>query len=194
MIILATQNLRKIEEIRRLLPPQVQLGSLLDIGCEEELPETSPTIPGNARQKAEYVWDNYGADCLAEDTGLEIEALNGEPGVFTARYAGEDKNPQANMQKVLQNLKGQENRRARFRTVMAFFYQGECHLFEGIAQGHIALEPKGEGGFGYDPVFIPEGHTRSFAEMSPAEKDAISHRGKALRAFLDFVHDLTPNS
>lgn len=187
ILVLATQNPHKIEEIQRLAPPSLRFISLLDIQCVEELPESSPSIEGNARQKAEYVWTYYERDCLAEDTGLEVDALGGAPGVLTARFAGNEKNQEANMLKLLEALSGQENRKARFRTVIALYAQGTCYLFEGIAEGQIATEARGEGGFGYDPIFIPDGYDKTFAELSSAEKDKLSHRGKALSAFLSFM-------
>ena len=186
-IVFATNNPNKIREVKALLGQQYEFLSLTDVGCEEEIPETSPTIPGNALQKARYLHENYQKDCFSEDTGLEIDALDGAPGVITARYAGPERDAQANMNKLLKELEGKENRGAQFRTVIALIIDGQEHLFEGIVRGQIAHKQQGEGGFGYDPVFIPEGHEITFAEMSAAEKNAISHRGRAvakLQAFL----------
>jgi len=159
-----------------------------EIGCDEEIPETSPTIQGNALQKARYVVENYAVqNCFAEDTGLEIDALNGEPGVYSARYAGATKDATANMEKVLTQLEHQTNRAAQFRTVAALILEGEEHTFEGIIRGTIQTQKTGTGGFGYDPVFVPEGETRSFAEMSIAEKNKISHRAKAILQLKEFL-------
>lgn len=186
-IVFATGNSHKISEVAAILPGNIHLIGLKDIGCTEELPETTPTLEGNAEQKARYVCDKYHVNCFAEDTGLEIEALNGAPGVWSARYAGPQKDDAANRMRVLEQLAGVQHRKARFRTVIALILQSRVHLFEGIAEGHIAWEPAGEGGFGYDSIFIPSGETRTFAQMSAAEKNVISHRAKAtalLSAFL----------
>lgn len=186
-IVFATGNAHKVSEVAAILPDNIRLIGLKDIGCTEELPETTPTLEGNAEQKARYVCEKYHVNCFAEDTGLEIDALNGAPGVWSARYAGPQKDDAANRMRVLEQLAGVQHRKARFRTVIALILQSRVHLFEGIAEGHIALEPAGEGGFGYDSIFIPSGETRTFAEMSAAEKNAISHRAKAtalLSAFL----------
>lgn len=186
-IVFATGNSHKISEVAAILPGNIRLIGLTEIGCTEELPETTPTLEGNAEQKARYVCDKYHVNCFAEDTGLEIEALNGAPGVYSARYAGPQKDDAANRMRVLEQLAGVQHRKARFRTVIALILQSRLHLFEGIAEGHIAWEPAGEGGFGYDSIFIPLGETRTFAQMSAVEKNAISHRAKAtalLSAFL----------
>lgn len=186
-IVFATRNQNKVEEANLLLKGQFDIQSLNDIGCEEELPETSPTISGNALQKARYVYDNYDVDCFSEDTGLEVDVLGGEPGVYSARYAGPARDADANMSLVLSGMKGETERTARFITVIALILDGEEHLFEGIVEGSIGHQPKGNGGFGYDPIFIPEGYRRTFAQMTAEEKNAISHRGKAvakLQAFL----------
>lgn len=186
-IVFATNNPNKIREVQALLGDQYRFLSLADINCGEELPETSATLEGNALQKARYVKENYGHDCFAEDTGLEVAALGGEPGVYTARYAGPERSDQANMAKVLEGLADKADRRARFRTVIALLLDGEEHLFEGIAPGVIAAAPQGEGGFGYDPIFVPDGHATTFAEMSREAKNDISHRGQAIRRLQAFL-------
>lgn len=191
-LVFATGNPNKISEVNDLLDGHFEVRGLQDIGCPLDLPETSPTIPGNALQKARYVYENYGVDCFSEDTGLEIEALGGEPGVLSARYAGDAKNPEANMNLVLQKLEGVEHRKARFYTVIALILNGEEHLFEGIAEGSIRHEKSGTGGFGYDPIFQPDGFGATFAELSKAEKNAISHRGKAIRKLINFLTSLNP--
>ncbi len=168
----------------------MEVGGLQDIGCPLDLPETSPTIEGNALQKARYVYENYGVDCFSEDTGLEVEALGGEPGVLSARFAGEGKNAEDNMQLVLEKMAGEENRKARFYTVIALMLGGEEHLFEGIAEGEIRRERSGTGGFGYDPIFQPMGFERTFAELTKEEKNAISHRGKAVGKLVKFLTSL----
>lgn len=189
-IVFATNNANKIREVQALLGKQYQFLSLADIGCAEEIPETTGTIPGNALQKASHVNTNYGEDCFSEDTGLEIDALGGAPGVDTAYYAGPQRSATDNMAKVLGELEKQTNRGAQFRTVIALILDGKEHLFEGIVRGKIALAPKGEGGFGYDPIFIPDGYDTSFAEMSPRDKNAISHRGRAVAKLQDFLQQL----
>ena len=188
-IVFATGNAHKISEVSELMPKDFTLKGLSDIGCPLDLPETSDTIPGNALQKARYVYEHFGVNCFAEDTGLEVYALNGEPGVFSARYAGEDKDPAANTRKLLDKLAPHIDRRARFRTVIALILDGKEYLFEGIAEGCIAEIPAGAGGFGYDPVFVPEGETRSFAQMSNQEKGSISHRGRAVELLVEFLNE-----
>lgn len=192
-LVCATNNAHKIREIKNLLPPQIELLSLQDIGCEEDIPETANTIEGNALQKAQYVKQNYGYDCFADDTGLEVEALNGEPGVYSARYAGEAKDSEANMQKLLHNLQGQTNRRARFKTVIALILEKNQYTFPGICEGEILPEKKGVQGFGYDPVFQPEGFQQSFAEMNLEEKSKMSHRARATRKLTDFLRKNYPH-
>jgi XTP/dITP diphosphohydrolase len=191
-LVFATGNPNKISEVNDLLAGHFEVLGLADIGCPPDLPETSPTIPENALQKARYVHENFQVDCFSEDTGLEVAALGGEPGVLSARYAGEDKNPAANMDLVLRKMAGEPNRKARFYTVIALILNGEEHLFEGIAEGEIRREPSGTGGFGYDPIFQPTGFGVTFAELSKAEKNAISHRGKAVRKLVDFLASLNP--
>jgi XTP/dITP diphosphohydrolase len=186
-LVMATANPNKIKEIQKKMGDAYQFLSLSDIGCTEDVPETQDTIEGNALQKAHYVFNKYGYNCFSEDTGLEIEALDGAPGVITARYAGEDKNPEANMKKALQELKGKTNRKARFKTVIALLLDGKEYLFEGIVHGEITTEKQGNEGFGYDPIFQPEGFDRTYAQMSMDEKNLMSHRALAvakLKAFL----------
>lgn len=183
----ATNNAKKLEEIRQLLEPHYQVKSLADIGCHEELPETGNTLEANSRQKAQYVWDHYGVACFADDTGLEIETLGGEPGVYSARYAGPERNNEANIDLVLQKLQGAANRRARFRTVITWIESGNVQQFEGIVEGEILEESVGTKGFGYDAIFRPQNERRSFAQMSMEEKNNISHRGRALKKFVDFL-------
>ena len=188
-IVFATNNPNKIVEIKDLLPEEIQILSLKDINCNEQLPETQNTLEGNAKQKAEFVFTNYGYNCFADDTGLEIEALDNEPGVYSARYAGDDCSPNDNMQKVLQKLEGENNRGAKFRTVIALIMNGKTLLFEGECKGEITKEKAGEKGFGYDPIFRPLGHKKTFAEMTKQEKGAISHRGIATRKLVEFLQE-----
>lgn len=178
-LVFATNNPHKAREIEQILGGDFQVKTLVDIGCHEEIEETEPTLEGNALLKARYVKARYGYDCFAEDTGLEVEALGGAPGVHTARYAGEDKSHDANNALLLKNLAGQDNRRARFRTVIALILHGEETLLEGVCEGRIAAEKYGAGGWGYDPVFIPEGFEQTFAELGEAVKNRVSHRAKA---------------
>ena len=189
-IVFATANPNKIREVLALLDEGVRIVSLKDIGCEEDIPETQPTIEGNALQKARYVKDNYKIDCFAEDTGLEINTLGGEPGVYSARYAGEAKDSEANMAKVLAKLEGKTDRTAQFKTVVALTLNNEEFTFEGICKGQIATSKSGAGGFGYDPIFIPDGYNISFAEMAASEKNKISHRGKAIHKLKTFLNQL----
>ncbi|GAB3292613.1 RdgB/HAM1 family non-canonical purine NTP pyrophosphatase [Hymenobacter humi] len=186
----ASNNEHKLSEIRPLLPEGFTLLSLADIGCQEELPETQDTLEGNARQKAEYVRQHYGVACFADDTGLEVTALNGKPGVYSARYAGPQRLAEDNVTKLLQELAGKSDRSARFRTVVALAgADGTMHEFAGEVAGHIAEERRGTGGFGYDPVFVPtEGDGRTFAEMSGTEKNRISHRARAVASLLAFLN------
>lgn len=188
-ICFATNNAHKLAEIRAQLQGLYEVVGLQEIGCQEELPETQETLEGNSRQKAAYVWDHYGVSCFADDTGLEVMALGGEPGVYSARYAGPQRSSEDNMALLLQRLQGKEDRSARFRTVITLVLDGVYHTFEGIAKGSIATAYSGEQGFGYDPIFCPEGEERTFAQMSMAEKNAISHRGRAVSALLDFLKE-----
>ena len=183
-IVFASGNANKVQEIRKMMPDTYVLKGLADIECFDDIPETADTLEGNALIKAEYVYNKYGLDCFADDTGLEVEVLNGAPGVYSARYAGPNCNAEDNMDKLLAELIGKENRKARFRTVIAYMKKGQVSYFEGIVEGLIAYQRMGEKGFGYDPIFIPNGHQVSFAQMTMAEKNAISHRGKAIRAFI----------
>nr|WKN39503.1 non-canonical purine NTP diphosphatase [Tunicatimonas sp. TK19036] len=185
----ATNNAHKITEVQQLLGSSFEIVSLQDIGCAEELPETQNTLEGNSAQKARFVYEHYQVDCFADDTGLEIQALKGEPGVYSARYAGPQRDNQANMQKVLNNLEGETNRQAQFRTVITLILAGKEYAFEGTAPGTIAQEPSGHEGFGYDPIFIPEGYEQSFAEMLLEEKNQISHRGKAVQKLVGFLQN-----
>ncbi|MEK7254198.1 MAG: non-canonical purine NTP diphosphatase [Bacteroidota bacterium] len=186
-LVFATGNPNKIKEVHEILSGEFEILSLPDIGCPEDLPETNPTLEGNALQKARFVAENFGVNCFAEDTGLEIKALNGEPGVFSARYAGENKNPDANIELVLKKMQDASDRSARFKTVIALILDGQEYLFEGIAEGKIRREKSGAGGFGYDPIFQPDNFDTTFAEMQAAEKNAISHRGKAVCLLTDFL-------
>ena len=186
-IVFATNNAHKLEEIRHILGPSVDVLSLNDIGCHDDIPETGTTLEANALQKARYIRDKYGYDCFADDTGLEVEALNGEPGIYSARYAGEGHDSEANMQKLLSKLQDVDNRKARFRTVIALLQKGEERFFEGIVNGKILEEEHGEGGFGYDPIFQPEGYEQTFAEMTAEEKNSVSHRGRAVAKLADYL-------
>ena len=187
-IVFATNNPNKIIEIQSMLPANIEIISLENIGCFEEIEETAITIEGNAILKANYVTQKYGFDCFADDTGLEVEVLNGEPGVFSARYAGENKNANDNMDKLLNNLKDEINRKAQFKTVIALNFLGKQHLFTGIAEGKITTEKRGNWGFGYDPIFQPENFNSTFAELDLEIKNKISHRGKATQELIDFLN------
>ena len=189
-LIFATHNPYKLLEVQAVLPKRIDLLSLSDIHCTQEIPETANTLEGNAQLKADYVTRHYKMDCFADDTGLEIEALNGAPGVYSARYAGVENNAVANMQKVLSRLKGISNRKAQFRTVIALNLEGKQYQFEGVCKGEILTQKHGGHGFGYDPIFKPEGFDNSFAEMSLEEKSAISHRGRAIQKLVSFLSEL----
>lgn len=186
-LVFASSNKNKVEEIRSMLPKHFEIVNLEAIGCTEEIAETAATIEGNAILKANYIAEHYYCDCFADDTGLEVEALHGEPGVHSARYSGKDRNFELNIEKLLSNLKGIENRSAQFKTVIALNLHGEQHLFSGIVKGRITFERKGSGGFGYDAIFIADGQTRTFAELTLEEKSAIGHRGKAVRKLVKFL-------
>ena len=186
-LVFASGNEHKVYEVAKKLGGSIPLKGLHDIGCTTDLPETSDTLEGNARQKARFVWDNYRVNCFADDTGLEVTALAMAPGVYSARYAGDHRNSTDNMRLLLENLQNQSDRSARFRTVICLILEGEEYLFEGIVQGSIRPEPSGTEGFGYDPVFEPSGYAITFAEMSIEEKNTISHRGKAIAALRDFL-------
>lgn len=186
-IVFATNNKNKIQEVQQLLPSSIELISLENIGCFEEIPETADTIEENAIMKANYITQKYGYDCFADDTGLEVAALNGAPGVYSARYAGEQRNSEDNMSKLLEALKETSNRNAQFKTVIALNLNGSQHLFTGIAKGKITTERFGNQGFGYDPIFQPEGYLETFAQISIELKGEISHRGKATQLLIDFL-------
>ena len=178
-LVFATNNKHKLQEVRDILGNRVEVLSLNDINCHDDIPETADTLQGNALIKARHIYEKYGLDCFADDTGLEVEALGGEPGVYSARYAGEECCSEANMQKLLHNLTGKDNRNAQFRTVIALIIKGEEKLFNGIVKGTISNEKMGNAGFGYDPIFIPEGFSESFAQMTSDMKNSISHRYRA---------------
>ena len=186
-LLFATNNAHKIREVQDILSAYIGILSLEDIDCHEDIPETQPTIEGNATQKSTYIYAKYGIDCFADDTGLEIVALNGRPGVFSARYAGPDCIPENNMDKVLEELQGESNRQAQFRTVISLIINNEEHQFEGIVRGSILETKCGTTGFGYDPIFQPDGYSLSFAQMSLCEKNKISHRGLAVQKLASFL-------
>ena len=186
-LVFASNNSNKIKEIQQLLPSSFEIISLQDIGCTEDIPETADTIEGNAILKANYVTQKYGFNCFADDSGLEVEILNGAPGVYSARYAGEPKNDDNNMNKLLENLKDKDNRTANFKTVICLNINGEQHLFTVIINGKIIDEKTGTNGFGYDPVFVPDGFTKTFAELTMQEKSSISHRGQAVKQLVAFL-------
>ena len=187
-IIFATQNEHKVKEIKNLLGNQVEIISLSDIGLKEDIPETASTIEGNSLLKAQFVWDKYGISCFADDTGLEIDFLNGEPGVYSARYAGIPKNDDANIHKVLLNLNNSNERKARFKTIITLVMRGDIYKFTGIVDGVIGNTKKGVNGFGYDPIFYPENNLKTFAEMTLEEKNKYSHRARAFEQLKDFLH------
>lgn len=186
-LVFATNNPNKLAEIRMLVPSSIEIMSLKDINCNEELPETSDNLEDNAAQKAYYVFDNYGFNCFADDTGLEIDALDGRPGVYSARYAGEKCIAEDNMQKVLSEMKGEDNRDACFRTIISLVIDGKEFQFEGQVDGQIIPEKWGDQGFGYDPIFLPDGFEVSFAQMSVQKKNEISHRGLAVKKLIEFL-------
>ena len=189
-IVFATNNAHKLREIREIVGDRFSVLSLDDIGCHEDIPETADTIEGNAELKARYVKERYGYDCFADDTGLEVDALGGAPGVYSARYAGDGHDSAANMRLLLHNMEDITDRTARFRTAIVLLTGSDKRLFEGVVEGVIATYPTGADGFGYDPVFYPEGSTRTFAEMSPDEKNAISHRGRATKKLIEYLTQL----
>lgn len=185
--VFATNNAHKLEEVAAILKDKVELLSLKEIGCHADIPETADTLEGNALLKARYIFENYHTDCFADDTGLEVEALGGAPGIYSARYAGDGHDSEANMQKLLHDLEGVENRKAQFRTVFVLIIDGKEHLFEGIIKGEIISNRKGTSGFGYDPIFVPEGYTQTFAEMGNELKNQISHRAVATNKLCKFL-------
>ncbi len=187
-LVFATNNAHKLEELRAILGEGIEMLSLKDIGCEADIPETAATLERNAALKAEYIYRHYGLDCFADDTGLEVEALGGAPGVYSARYAGGDgHDSEANMRRLLRELEGVENRKAQFRTVICLIEGGEERLFEGIVRGSITERKQGTSGFGYDPVFRPEGYDETFAEMGSDEKNRISHRARAVQRLVEYL-------
>ncbi len=191
-LVFATNNVHKLDEIRSILGAEYSVVSLKEIGCHEEIPETADTLEGNALQKTQFVYERYGVDCFADDTGLEVEALGGAPGIYTARFGvmnnyGDDHDAEANTRCLLDKLKGETNRRAQFRTVIAFKDRGRDYVFEGVVKGTIAEEKRGDKGFGYDPIFIPDGYDKTFAELGVEEKNKISHRAKAAEEFAEFL-------
>jgi XTP/dITP diphosphohydrolase len=187
-LVFATNNLHKLKEIRAAVNSSIKIAGLNEIGIKEEIPETASTLKGNAIQKAKYIYKKIGTSCFADDTGLEVEALNNRPGIYSARYAGEACIAENNVRKLLSEMSGVLNRKANFRTVIAFIHEEQIHCFEGIVKGVIASETRGTKGFGYDPVFIPEGLEKTFAQMSLDEKNKISHRSKALQKFISFLN------
>jgi XTP/dITP diphosphohydrolase len=190
ILVFATNNNHKLLEVKQLLP-EYKIVSLKDINCFEDIPETENTLQGNAILKANYITKKYGYNCFGDDTGLEVAALDNEPGVYSARYAGEENSSEKNMNKLLKNLVDKKDRKAQFRTVVALNLNGNQYLFEGICEGNILEKKQGESGFGYDPIFQPLGYTKSFAEMSLSEKGEISHRGKAIKKLIEFLNTNT---
>jgi XTP/dITP diphosphohydrolase len=188
-IVFATNNLNKLAEVQNMLPESIQLLTLKDINCFDEIEETETTLEGNAKLKANYITTKFGYNCFADDTGLEVKSLNGAPGVYSARYAGKENDSEKNMQKLVSELKDKKNRKAQFKTAIALNINNKQYLFEGICSGEILESKQGEKGFGYDPIFKPEGCTSSFAEMSSNEKNSISHRGIAIRKLVEFLTD-----
>ncbi|WP_099464780.1 non-canonical purine NTP diphosphatase [Parabacteroides provencensis] len=186
-LVFATNNLHKLEEVRKITDNNIEIVSLADINCHDDIPETADTLEGNALQKARYIKEKYGHDCFADDTGLEVEALNNAPGVYSARYAGSEHDAEANMKKLLYEMSNKTNRKARFRTVIALILNGKEYLFEGEIKGSISTEKKGINGFGYDPIFVPENYTQSFAEMGNDIKNTISHRAEAVKKLSIFL-------
>ena len=190
-IVFATNNAHKLDEVRQVVGEEFEIVSLRECGIVEDIPENEPTLEGNALAKARFIYDRTGFNCFADDTGLEVDALGGEPGVRSARYATDGHDDEANKRLLLERLQGEENRAAQFRTAVALILGGKEYLFEGIVRGEIALEQHGEGGFGYDPLFFPEGGYLTFAQMSSEEKNAISHRGRAVRKLAEFLQQMS---
>ena len=188
-LVFATNNLNKLKEVQEMLSSSIEILSLKDINCFDEVEETETTLEGNAKLKAAYITTNFDYNCFADDTGLEVESLDGKPGVYSARFAGEPSNSENNMQKLLSDLEGKENRKAQFRTAVCLNLDNKQYLFEGICKGVILKEKQGEKGFGYDPIFKPEGYAESFAEMDSIEKNKISHRGIAIQKLVKFLSD-----
>ena len=188
-IVFATNNAHKLREVQQTVGDKFEIVSLRECGVVEDIPENEPTLEGNALAKARYIYSRTGLSCFADDTGLEVDALGGEPGVRSARYATDGHDDEANKRLLLERMVGKENRGAQFRTAMALILDGEEYLFEGVVRGEILTQECGDGGFGYDPLFAPEGHSESFAEMSAEEKNAISHRGRAVRKLAEFLNN-----
>ena len=186
-MIFVTNNAHKLQEVSAMLGEKIALQNLRDIDCTDDIPETADTLEGNALMKARYIHERYGTDCFADDTGLEVAALNGAPGVYSARYAGPGHDSEANMQKLLTELEGKSDRRAQFRTVIALIKEGKEYLFEGIVKGKIISEKRGGAGFGYDPIFVPEGYDLTFAELGNDIKNTISHRARAVEKLCTFL-------
>jgi len=189
-LVFATNNDHKLRELKQILPSEFEMVSLNDIGCTDDIPETGTTLEVNAAQKSFFIWDKYGINCFADDTGLEIESLGNEPGVYSARYAGEGRSAADNMLKVLEKMAGITNRKARFRCVISLVIDGEEKQFEGIVEGKILAEKHGEAGFGYDPIFMPDGYDQSFAEMSAEGKNMVSHRGRAVLKLVEYLKSI----
>jgi len=189
-IVFATNNKNKLKEIQNILEKDIQLVSLSELGCTEDIPEEQDTLEGNASQKAWYIYNKYGKNCFADDTGLEVESLNNKPGVYSARYAGKNNSSEENMKKLLRKLEGKNNRKAQFRTVISLIIDGKETLFEGHVEGEILNTRQGSKGFGYDPIFKPKGYETSFAEMSMSEKNIISHRGRATAKLVEYLNKL----
>lgn len=192
--VFATHNQNKFEEVKSLVPKFIELVTLNDIGCHDEIQETGTTLEENAQIKADYVASNYGLPCFSDDTGLLVDALNGAPGVYSARYAGKKRDAQANMEKLLKELEGKEDRAARFETVIALNLNFDVRLFRGVVSGVITHERIGEKGFGYDPIFRPDGHDQTFAELAMKEKNKISHRARAIEKLITFLRTLSPTN
>ncbi|WP_298553218.1 non-canonical purine NTP diphosphatase [uncultured Parabacteroides sp.] len=190
-LVFATNNLHKLQEITKIAGKDFEIVSLSDINCHDDIPETADTLEGNALQKAHYIKEQYGYDCFADDTGLEVEALDNAPGVYSARYAGSGHDAEANMNKLLSEMQGKKNRKARFRTVIALILDEKEYLFDGIIKGDIIEEKKGSAGFGYDPIFMPEGYTQTFAELGDEIKNNISHRALAVNKLVSFLSNLS---
>lgn len=189
-LVFATNNLNKLAEVQKMLPKSIELLSLKEINCFDEIDETETTLEGNAKLKADYITKKFGYNCFADDTGLEVESLDNKPGVYSARYAGIENNSEKNMQKLLSELEKKSNRKAQFRTAIALNLDNKQFLFEGICKGEITIEKQGEKGFGYDPIFKPNGFNNSFAEMTSEEKNSISHRGNAIQQLVAFLNNL----
>lgn len=189
-LVFATNNLNKLAEVQKMLPSSIELLSLKDINCFDDIEETATTLEGNAQVKANHITEKFGYNCFADDTGLEVDTLNGEPGVYSARYAGEPTNAENNMQKLLTELNNKTNRNAQFRTSICLNLDGKQFLFDGICKGNILTSKQGEQGFGYDPIFQPEGYNKSFAEMTSEEKNKISHRGLAIQQLVAFLKSI----